>query len=358
MRLQTDASSPFECDGKGALPYSSFDTRSVPMSQRFELVRELMRPLYGMEPLPESGHDRFDVRMAGWRINDLLLGATQLIDGNPRFVRENHGVAGHQGEPFQLFFYEQGGFCGVNGGRSLAPSSGDIALLDLGRSLDVEHSRQSKHLTLIIPREVLLSRLGQPLDGGLLLPGARCATQLLAHHLTTLVRLLPQADRAELPVLYDGLLALLATTIRAVQNDERIDGGAQAKAMLGAVCDYVESHLEQPELSVTMICRFFNCSRSYLYRLFQPLGGVSHYIRKRRLQRCLRQLIEQPPRSTRVIDVALRYGFTNQSHFSRLFKAEFGFSPSEANSLGAMEECSLGDTRSNSPAFFRWLCEV
>ena len=56
--------------------------------------------------------------------------------------------------------------------------------------------------------------------------------------------------------------------------------------------------------------------------------SVAGLIRSERLTRCMQDL--QQPRGGSVTDIAFRWGFSSQAHFSRLFRARFGCSPSQA----------------------------
>ena len=57
--------------------------------------------------------------------------------------------------------------------------------------------------------------------------------------------------------------------------------------------------------------------------------SLERLIVSRRLAHC-RRALEDPAQSHRAIgEIAYAWGFVNQSHFNRRFKAEFGCSPSE-----------------------------
>ncbi|WP_321871901.1 transcriptional regulator FeaR [Paraburkholderia tropica] len=71
-----------------------------------------------------------------------------------------------------------------------------------------------------------------------------------------------------------------------------------------------------------------NISVRQLYRLFEADGeGVSGYVRRQRLLAGARDLIAAAPRSLSITAIALKYGFADSAHFSRLFKQQFGESP-------------------------------
>ena len=70
-------------------------------------------------------------------------------------------------------------------------------------------------------------------------------------------------------------------------------------------------------------------SRSNLYRVFKPKGGVASYIHRRRLV-VIHRILSNPKEHRRVSIIAAQYGFISLAHFSRAFRAEFGYSASAA----------------------------
>lgn len=362
MKTEKDDRSIGGCSPEPRLPFSRFDSRTVPTAQRFELVRGLLGSLYSMESLSASHDRRFDVEMSGWRLDGLLLGTTHLTHGQTRFVRHPYAGQYYDGEPFQLFYYKRGGFRGSNGGHELVVGAGDIAVLDLACELDIEHSPQSEHVTLLIPRDVFLPCLDERPYGGMVLRRDRVRTQLLAHHLNTVLTMLPRVGVEDASAIAQGLLGLISASVETASSPDEERHSTLPHAMLKGICDYIEITLVQPTLSVATLCQRFHCSRAYLYRLFQPLGGVRHYIQERRLQRCLRLLSHAESRRRRVTDIALEHGFTNQSHFSRLFKERFGISPSDARDTVHMKPLPAFAREWSSelerPSFYDWLTEL
>jgi AraC-like DNA-binding protein len=82
-------------------------------------------------------------------------------------------------------------------------------------------------------------------------------------------------------------------------------------------------------VGVEALCRHFHVSRSTVYRLFEPLGGVRQFINGSRLERYYGALCEADPRHVKVADVAVSWGFPEASTSSRRFRSRFGVSPSE-----------------------------
>lgn len=92
---------------------------------------------------------------------------------------------------------------------------------------------------------------------------------------------------------------------------------------------YIESQLADPELSVERIAHACNISVRGLHRLFaeDPTGSVSSYLWRRRLIRCAEVLRDPSHAHRSITDVGFSHGFSSSSHFSRVFKDQFGVPP-------------------------------
>ena len=112
------------------------------------------------------------------------------------------------------------------------------------------------------------------------------------------------------------------------------------RARLRSVRAYIEAHLSDPNLSLAAIARKNGISLRYLHQLFRQTDvSASEWLRLRRLQRC-RELLSSPSHATQSItEIAYSMGFSSSSHFSNLFRAEFGLRPSDVR--GAPGERNL-----------------
>ena len=78
-----------------------------------------------------------------------------------------------------------------------------------------------------------------------------------------------------------------------------------------------------------MIARGCGVSTRYLHELFRDTGQtVRSWIRDQRLMAC-REALEDPNNVETAAEIAYRWGFGDQTQFSRVFKAEFGVPPGE-----------------------------
>ncbi len=103
---------------------------------------------------------------------------------------------------------------------------------------------------------------------------------------------------------------------------------------LNAALAYMESRLVD-DIDMAEAARIALCSEYHLSRMFSFLAGIplSEYIRRRRLTCAAADLQHS---DVKVIDIALKYGYSSPDAFARAFQQLHGVTPSEARRSGAM----------------------
>ncbi len=101
---------------------------------------------------------------------------------------------------------------------------------------------------------------------------------------------------------------------------------------LGAAIDYIENNLTK-EISYDEAARVAGCSPYYFQRIFSYVFGVSlaEYIRHRKMTQAAFELQRT---ESKVIDIALKYGYSSPTSFNRAFKSVHGITPMIAKSTG------------------------
>ena len=99
---------------------------------------------------------------------------------------------------------------------------------------------------------------------------------------------------------------------------------------LNRAVEYLEEHLEGPDLGEA--ARIACCSPYHFQRMFSLLAGVplSEYIRRRRMSRAAADL----QNGEKILDIALKYGYSSPTAFNRAFQAVHGLPPSAAKVPG------------------------
>ena len=110
---------------------------------------------------------------------------------------------------------------------------------------------------------------------------------------------------------------------------------AVAAARLNVALDYIATHFADPELSLTKVAGCLRISPRYLQRLLESSGtSFMARVTELRLKRALTVLTAQGESKIRISDVALQAGFSDISHFNRLFRSHFGATPSDVRAQG------------------------
>jgi signal transduction histidine kinase/ligand-binding sensor domain-containing protein/DNA-binding response OmpR family regulator len=97
---------------------------------------------------------------------------------------------------------------------------------------------------------------------------------------------------------------------------------------LQKVIHYIETNIENTDLSVDLLAQNMNLSRSQVYRKIKALTDLTanEFIRQIRLKKALNLLSEG---TLNISEIAYSVGFSSQSYFTRSFKEFYGKSPSD-----------------------------
>jgi AraC-like DNA-binding protein len=111
------------------------------------------------------------------------------------------------------------------------------------------------------------------------------------------------------------------------------------EALMERIVKVVNDHLSDSEFNVETLTHEVGISRAQLHRKMKEMTGlpISEFIRNMRLEQAVRLLKEQ---KINVTQVAYSVGFSNVSHFSTVFRRQFGVPPTEFVEQNQAEEQS------------------
>jgi AraC-like DNA-binding protein len=153
-------------------------------------------------------------------------------------------------------------------------------------------------------------------------------------------------DDAVRSVIGRQLLELLGLTIA---NDPRASASsisAVRAAHLQRAERFIRANLANPELSPGLLAAACGISLRYLHALYQDMNAtVAQRIRDARLVAARDAL--GAPGTAALLDVAYRFGFSDQAQFSRLFKQAFGLTPSTYRQLNGASKTAEAEAPGN-----------
>ncbi|KQP53641.1 hypothetical protein ASG40_20040 [Methylobacterium sp. Leaf399] len=273
--------------------------------------------MYEVSPTTRSAVLPFGTNIA-YPIDDLVAHRTLL--STQRLQRDRRRVdAGSDQYIVQL--YRSGRFQGTVAGQAVSASAGTVTLIGRRHLLDGMLDRADT-TGIVVP----WSRLhGLPLENhAMLFDAAR--NRLLAARILDIFRRLPTTRPNDAPALAEEFVAFLRRLLdpsqaRDVLEGRELDGGLMALARM-----IVRENLSRPDLSPEFIAGQVQVSRATLYRLFEPEGGVMHFVQGERLKAAHDALADPMERRTlgRLAEV---FGFSSASQLSRSFRNRYSVAP-------------------------------
>jgi AraC-like DNA-binding protein len=264
------------------------------------------------------------------RQRNLSLDAFRVADiaGNPHAIERAPGMVRSRPKDATFvsmmvegdaFYYHSGGCLTLRPGDTVVYDTDQPYLFGFGSSM--------RQLLVDIPQQLFAERCGRmPAGHGpVLVPGddpgvPGASARALRRLLLELV-----ADPAAAPS------AVGEQVLDLVQAVRTGGGSPSSTAHLLSAKAFIACHLADPRLCVDAVARAVGVTPRHLNRAFAAeQTTVAQYIVARRLERARADLMSADLAHFRVADIACRWGFSSQAHFSRLFRARFGCSPSQA----------------------------
>ncbi|GAB2844469.1 helix-turn-helix domain-containing protein [Actinoallomurus bryophytorum] len=310
-----------------------FRSEDVPPAERFAYWQEMATRAH-TPTMIRSDHEA-DFRAT---VRNLHLGAVQVsaltyppiqVSRTPKLIRQ------FDPERFQLWLNLKGTIVINQGGRSAELGPQDLVLFDTWRPYNGRTDAVAG-IVLEFPRVLM------PINPDALrelavvrLPAGEGLGALLSRHLTGLAAEAAHyrpADTARLSgITLDLLAALYAHHLEA---DTLLPLETRQQALCAQIHDFIQQRLGDPDLTPECIAAAHRISTRSLYKIFQGQGlTVAAWIRQRRLERCRHDLTRPELSRVPIHAIAARWGFTNNAHFSRVFRTAYGISPRDYQHL-------------------------
>ncbi|MBZ9742333.1 MULTISPECIES: helix-turn-helix domain-containing protein [unclassified Mesorhizobium] len=163
---------------------------------------------------------------------------------------------------------------------------------------------------------------------GLVLTASEDAGAMLGTQIMALVKHIDGLSIHQSQVTVDGILRFAAAAFGAPTTRHRRD----KRFLFQRASSTARQKLSDPDFGPSELAAVLGVSRSNLFRLFEPHGGVQRWMLAERLRVCLQSIL----RSTsdhKIAAIARNHGFRSESHFSRAFQKRYQISPSSVRAL-------------------------
>ncbi|WP_342151263.1 helix-turn-helix domain-containing protein [Methylorubrum sp. SB2] len=325
------------------MPPHAFTFSSTDAPDGFERYRDLYKA--GSDAAATGAG--FGASVKAHRVGRLLV-----FDRHLRAVEHSRDPARVRRDGFDHFTLQllrAGRFHGGPLGDERRMRPGEVVLFDLTRPQRTRID-DARFVTVSIARDVVERAApnarrhhGQPL------PAA--ASGLLGDLMVSLMRrgatLPPTASDSTARALAE----LLAGTLAEVEPVGDAAAAVLATQRLERAQACIVQRLSDPRLDAEAVAAAAGLSRSVLYRLFEPLGGVAQFILARRVA-ALATALRNPDETRSITTLTYDHGFSSESHCSRAFRAVHGQPPGRFREAARAARPAGGDVMD---AWFRSL---
>lgn len=299
-----------------------FSTQNLHPEDQFDAWRSLLAETIDLLPTPEATL-KFEAEISCWTLGNVFF--TRALFANAPARHWQH---------CRRSFVDH--WCVVlahsSSGRQNLPSLANAPQGSLSfRSLTLPfegRADDTEVLTLFLPRDFCRHEL----DDFERAHNREIAPELgvlLAGYMGNLARQLPHMSSDQAQSLGAATRSLVSACIAPRRERSEAAEIPLASLLIDRARLVVRQNMASPRFGPEQLARLMAMSRSKLYRFFESTGGVAHFINRERLHEAHRRLTALGD-TLSIHVIGNEVGFIDHSTFSRAFRREFGYSPTEA----------------------------
>jgi AraC-like DNA-binding protein len=315
---------------------------------------EMLAPIFDFE-VPQFAKDLpFFSRSEIYGLPDVTLSRVQ--SSASRFARTIKTMARHGMDQILVVCYTRGHFTMTAAGQTKRVEAGAMTFIDLSQEITIE-APIVENVSLAVSRRKLEAMVPFLDDAHGFVREADPLTTILRGVMEGLMDQGPAIAVADASAVAGAIIQMAAACLEPLSRQRVETSSGRSAVSLVSIKAAIERRLSDPELRPLTLLDEFGITRSTLYRLFEPLGGVSAYITERRLHYAFRQMTDAAQPRPRISQLAFDLGFSQPSAFTRAFKDFFGMSPKDVRTLAAQSKAQEIQLIT-SPDFLRYLSPI
>jgi AraC-like DNA-binding protein len=212
-------------------------------------------------------------------------------------------------------------------GRTADLGPGDVALLTSTASFSSRYRQGHKHV-LMLPVDELRMPASLIRDSvARRVPARHPLATVLGPFFAGLATAAPSLTTPERSAIEEPVTDLVRALVATLSGNEERAAEPLARTLKVRIPAYLERHFASPELTAESVARAHGISERYLYSVLASAGiSLGEWVRNRRLAAARDDLADP---SLSVATIAHRWGFADHAHFSRLFRARYGMTPTD-----------------------------
>jgi len=306
-----------------------YSTAAVPRGARASYWNDIYARQFAQVTFNPVDRESFEAELRVGSVGP--IGIARVQSKSTDIERTRQHISRSEGRIFSFLLQARGVGVFSHYGHETRMEEGDFTLCDSASPHRFSCSEGTELIMLRTPPEVLRSYLPDPEQFcGLRLAAGKGITGTAAN----LARKLWSLAESGLPEKFSAMVArnvldIMATSYAMAFDSSFADSSAVSARKLQAK-RYIEAHLREPDLTPCTVAGALGISPRYLRMLFGAGNeNASRYILRRRLEECSKQLSSALWRGHTITEIAFSSGFNSAAHFTRVFRDEFGVTPSQ-----------------------------
>jgi len=271
------------------------------------------------------GDTVFDGHIAASHAGDVIL--TRLEANRHRVLRTPSMARTSETAYLKIVAPWQGSATVQQQGREACARDGAWVIYDTTGAYEIENPERVDHLIVMVPKEGITER-GLRFDGVMARRlGTSGISRVALETMRNTYQELPNMSAAAAQGAGELIKQLVRLSLQELSGVET--AVTQREALRERIRIYVHQHLRDPSLGADSVASALAVSRRQLYRACAGADfSLEQYIIGKRLENARADLAK--PRDTRTIAaVAASWGFKDQTHFARRFRAAYGELPGQ-----------------------------
>jgi AraC family transcriptional regulator, positive regulator of tynA and feaB len=302
-------------------------TSNLPPREKFSYWNEVIcRTVVDLDCQPIA-HENFEASIAGFDAPGL---GVYHIHTQPHLVyRRASEISRVDSDAIILNLVTSGSLLSEQDGRSVTLKCGDGAISDAARPYFLRFDDPLGCVSIKINK----SDLGLPVSVFERLTAKSMASlsglnTMLFEYMSALLKNVATMDPASAQKATDIFKQLLCASIDGMQSNTHLPLSEYRALSLLRAKHFIAAHLHLSELDAAYLSSALGLSVRYLNKLFEAeQTSLMRYVWGQRLERCAGQLNDARSAHLSISTIALRWGFNDLSHFSRVFGAKYEMSP-------------------------------
>jgi AraC-like DNA-binding protein len=317
--------------------------------------RQLTELLYTLT-FPPGAAERFRLHSLTYQLPRAAVASVESVAQTLK--RGPAEIARGGGDQILIWAQVSGESDVIYAGREGKLRPGCVAILDYSREIFVE-APDFAAIYVMIERNMVPPVFLAPSMHGTIFAADSGPGRILYSAVESLFHTMDTLTLAEASAATDALMTM-ATGMLEVELARRAAGESFGHPLLDKALAFIDRNLGRSDLAPALLEKSLPLSRSSLYRLFEPLGGVSNAILERRLERAVRVLLSSTAAKPPLRAIARDHGFSSEEHYSRAFRARFGITPYQFHDMARRkdtEALAAQAERFGFPILLKWIKE-